>query len=85
MTFLLLSRIPSEPTKMGPFLPNHIVTQKSSLLINLIIPMRSKEVAFSVNLFIFSINGVLGQNPLNSFNLRKNILKEKMSVFSYDI
>lgn len=41
--------------------------------------MRSKKVAFSVNLFIFNINGVLGKNLQNSFNLRKNILKEKMS------
>ena len=41
--------------------------------------MRSKKVAFSVNLFIFKINGVLVKNLQNSFNLRKNILKEKMS------
>lgn len=41
--------------------------------------MRSKKVAFSVNLFILNISGVLGQNPLNNFNLRKTILKEKMS------
>lgn len=39
--------------------------------------MRSKKVAFSVNLFIFNINGVLGQNPLKSFNLKKNTLKER--------